>query len=224
MKSYIPAGYFKYAGYISKDSNAQIQQDRSFYDSQKFKYRFNEDHTSYLKTPSVKYEPALPPRLKNHAAGQPSDWAGLPIPGEAKKWNAYSTLSSLKNSAEAQILSPDALARAQSSYHKKRNLEKLDHLSSTQELVSPQANKTVDDRVSVVNGLNLGGPNDDKASILTVDKLRKFNDINGYEHGPAAEGGAGEEDQEAADEQRDKVGDLASGNPNKGKGGKYLNG
>ncbi len=83
-------------------------------------------------------------------------------------------------------------------------------------------NKTVDDSQSQV-GLNLGGPNDDKASILTVDKLRKFNDINGYEHGPAAEN-PGEEDQEAADEQRDQVGELANGTPAKNKGGKYLNG
>lgn len=90
--------------------------------------------------------------------------------------------------------------------------------------MSPQNNKTVDDRMSTT-GLNLGGPNDDKASILTVDKLRKFNDIFGYEHGPAAEGFAeGDEDQEAAYEQRDKVGDLAHGTPAKGKGGKYLNG
>jgi hypothetical protein len=41
--------------------------------------------------------------------------------------------------------------------------------------------------------LNFGNPNDDKASILTVDRLRKFNDINGYEHGPAAEPEIGEE-------------------------------
>lgn len=135
MKSYIPAGYFKYAGYVSKDANQQVQQDRSFYDSQKFKYRFNEDHTSYLKTPSIKYEPALPPRQKNHAAGVTSDWACKPIPGEAKRW-AYSTVSSLKNTAEANILTPDALARAQSSYNKKRNLDKIDHISNTQENIA----------------------------------------------------------------------------------------
>ena len=71
--------------------------------------------------------------------------------------------------------------------------------------------------------MNFGNPYDDKASILTVDRLRKFNDINGYEHGPAAdiEGG---EDQEAVDEQRDRVDDLAS-SPNKNRGGrKYFNG
>jgi hypothetical protein len=62
-KTFIPAGYFKYAGYVSKDSNPQVQYDRSFYDSQKFKYRFNEDLPSTVpKTPSIKYEPALPPK------------------------------------------------------------------------------------------------------------------------------------------------------------------
>ena len=68
--------------------------------------------------------------------------------------------------------------------------------------------------------MNIGNANDDKASILTVDRLRKFNDINGYEHGPAAEAeGAGEEHDE---ENRDKVEELAT--PIKGKGRKYLNG
>jgi hypothetical protein len=101
-KTYIPAGYFKYAGYVSKDSNPQIQQDRSFYDSQKFKYRFNEElSTMQPRTPSVKApEPVLPPKLKNHAAGQPSDWAGSPIPGQVKHW-AYNTTSSLKTAAAA---------------------------------------------------------------------------------------------------------------------------
>ena len=26
---------------------------------------------------------------------------------------------------------------------------------------------------------------DDKESVITQDKLKKFNEINGYEHGPA---------------------------------------
>lgn len=68
--------------------------------------------------------------------------------------------------------------------------------------------------------MNFGNPNDDKASILTVDRLRKFNDINGYEHAPAAEAeGAAEENEE---ENRDKVEDLAT--PLKSKGRKFLNG
>ena len=71
--------------------------------------------------------------------------------------------------------------------------------------------------------MNFGNPNDDKASILTVDRLRKFNDINGYEHGPAADVPAAD-DQDAADEQRDQVNDLVA-TPLKNKGGrKYLNG
>jgi hypothetical protein len=114
---------------------------------------------------------------------------------------------------ESQILTPDALARAQSSYHKKRNLEKIDHFSNTQE------NIATGDGAGL---MNFGNPNDDKASILTVDRLRKFNDINGYEHGPAAEaeGAAGEDHDE---ENRDKVEELAT--PLKTKGGrKYLNG
>jgi len=120
-------------------------------------------------------------------------------------------VSSFKNVGESQILTPDALARAQSSYHKKRNLDKLDHFSNTQENIANNEGGL----------MNFGNPNDDKASILTVDRLRKFNDINGYEHGPAAEPeGAGEENDE---ENRDKVEELAT--PMRAKGGrKYLNG
>jgi hypothetical protein len=55
------------------------------------------------RTPSVRApEPVLPPKLKNHAAGQPSDWAGAPIPGQVKHW-AYNTTSSLKTAAAAQL-------------------------------------------------------------------------------------------------------------------------
>ena len=143
----------------------------------------------------MKYEPALPPKQKNHAAGVSSDWACKPIPGEAKRW-AYSTVSSFKNVAANQILSPDALDRAQSSYHKKRNLDKIEHANTYQDVVTHEQSAS-----QVGSFLNFGNPNDDKASILTVDRLRKFNDINGYEHGPAADMAA--DDQDAADENRD---------------------
>jgi hypothetical protein len=46
---------------------------------------------------------------------------------------------------------------------------------------------------------------------LTTDKLRKFNDINGFEHGPSGEA----EDQDAWDEAKDQVVDLP-GSPTKG--------
>ncbi len=60
---------------------------------------------------------------------------------------------------------------------------------------------------------NLGTPNDDKASILTHDKLKKFNDINGSEHGPEIE---------IESENRDQVNELAA-SPSKIKS-KALNG
>lgn len=44
-----------------------------------------------------------------------------------------------------------------------------------------------------------------------MDRLRKFNDINGYEHGPAAE----PEEQEALDEAKDQVVDLSPPKPSK---------
>ena len=199
-KTFIPAGYFKYAGYISKDANAQVQQDRSFYDSQKFKYRFNEElSTLQPRTPSVRAtEPALPPKLKNHAAGQPSDWAGSPIPGQVKHW-AYQTTNYLKSSAAAQLHKTEDLSRVGSGYAKKR--------------IIGDAGSVNRDTLPKIDSTNFGGPQDDRASTLTKDKLRKFNDINGYEHGPAA---AEADDQEALDEVRDQVVDLP-GSPTKGR-------
>lgn len=43
MKVFQPVGYTKYGRWVSKDAPAQCQQDGSFYDSQKFQYRFNEE-------------------------------------------------------------------------------------------------------------------------------------------------------------------------------------
>lgn len=66
-------------------------------------------------------EPIVPAKMKNHAAGQPSDWAGSPIPGQVKHW-AYNTTSSLKTAAAAQLQNTEDLARAASGYAKRRNI------------------------------------------------------------------------------------------------------
>jgi hypothetical protein len=121
----------------------------------------------------------LPPKLKNHAAGQTSDWAGTPIPGQVKHW-AYQTTGSIKSGAAAQLQNPEDFPRVGSGYAKKRAVGDTGS-------VSRDAFPKID---------NFGGPQDDRASTLTRDKLRKFNDINGFEHGPAGEA----EEQEAYDE------------------------
>lgn len=72
---------------------------------------------------------------------------------------------------------------------------------------------------------------DEKASIITQDKLKKFNEIYGYEHGPATENQDEEEGMDGdqvsnpneGEEQRDEVhslqnkGDLKSQAALKGK-------
>ena len=46
----------------------------------------------------------------------------------------------------------------------------------------------MDDRELEKMGQNLNiGDQDDKASVITQDKLKKFNEIYGFEHGPAVE-------------------------------------
>lgn len=44
--------------------------------------------------------------------------------------------------------------------------------------------------------LNLENDRDDKTSVITQDKLKKFNEIYGYEHGPAVEGAQDEDDHQ----------------------------
>lgn len=67
------------------------------------------------RTPSVRApEPVLPPRLKNHAAGQASDWAETHIPGQVKHW-AYQTTGSIKRDSHAEDFT-----RVGSGYAKKR--------------------------------------------------------------------------------------------------------
>jgi len=86
MKTFLPVGFSHTKQFVSKDAPAQQQQDASFYDSSKFtKTRFNEELAASRVGSAVGskalFEPAVPPKYKNHAAGQPSDWAQTPIPG-----------------------------------------------------------------------------------------------------------------------------------------------
>lgn len=64
------------------------------------------------------------------------------------------------------------------------------------------------------------GKDADKASVITTDKLKKFNEIYGFEHGPAVEGDNEEEEvgvdedmsnPNEGDEQRDEVHSLGQG-------------
>ena len=50
--------------------------------------------------------------------------------------------------------------------------------------------------------------NDDRASIITQDKLKKFNEIYGFDHGPAVEGEEENEDEQFREEEQS--------NPNEG--------
>jgi hypothetical protein len=56
-----------------------------------------------------------------------------------------------------------------------------------------------------------------------MDRLRKFNDINGYEHGPAAANNAEQEAVELDyDEAKDIVNDLLASPSKGGKGGRNM--
>jgi hypothetical protein len=72
----------------------------------------------------------------------------------------------------------------------------------------------MDDKELEKMGKNLDiDDKDDRASVITQDKLKKFNEIFGYENGPALEGEEDDQDQEEpsnheGDEQRDEVHSL----------------
>lgn len=75
--------------------------------------------------------------------------------------------------------------RAQSSYVKKRIFDKINDMNE-QQFDSVSQNMNLEEK-------------DDKESVITQDKLKKFNEINGYENGPAIE-----------QEEEDEVHELAS--------------
>ena len=115
----------------------------------------------------------------------------------------------MKASAAAQLLKPEDLARAQSGYAKRRN----------------NAAETTNSQTGGA-GAGVGGPQDDKISILTMDRLRKFNDINGYEHGPAAnaeqEGAQQQQPELDYEEAKDLVNDLIASPSKGGKAGRNM--
>ena len=86
--------------------------------------------------------------------------------------------------------------RAQSSYFKKRIIDQINMMDDRQ-LENMSKNLNIEEK-------------DEKASVITQDRLRKFNEIYGFEHGPAT----GDEEQNEEEEQ-DKPADLLS-NPNEG--------
>ena len=83
MKTFQPVGYSNSKNIVSKDAPAQQQQDAAFYHSSQFtQSRFNEELSRVSSgVNKVPFEPGVLPKYKNHAAGQPSDWAQAPIPG-----------------------------------------------------------------------------------------------------------------------------------------------
>lgn len=46
--------------------------------------------------------------------------------------------------------------------------------------------------------MNINKGEDDRASVITTDKLKKFNEIYGFENGPAMQNGEEDEDELAS--------------------------
>lgn len=86
----------------------------------------------------------------------------------------------------------ESMARARTSYVKKRLFGRnFDSVSSASQIGHNQP-------------INFASPADDKASIITLGRLKEFNNINGYENGPATDAVQQIADEaEEVDEQKD---------------------
>jgi hypothetical protein len=89
-----------------------------------------------------------------------------------------STIGRGENKNQQEVLNKaETQSRAQSSYFKKRILDKINQMDDNDLLQR------------IGHDLNIEeGKDADKASVITTDKLRKFNEIYGFDNGPAVEG------------------------------------
>ena len=91
---------------------------------------------------------------------------------------------------------------------KRKILERINQLDDNQlEQIEKELDVKPDDIKAYANG---SISNEDRASIITQDRLKKFNEIYGYENGPATRIEEGTEE----DDQQDAIDDQS--NPNEG--------
>ena len=95
---------------------------------------------------------------------------------------------------------------------KRKILDRINQLDERQlEQMEKDLEFKTDDIKAYANG---SISNEDKASIITQDRLKKFNEIYGYENGPATRIEEGQEDGEEMDQQELGIDDQS--NPNEG--------
>ena len=188
MKTYIPTDYFKHAGYIKKGDTPSQKDTQSQYGG----------GAGTQNRPKTAAQSKFTTERFNEQVNFGSK-------GQ-KKDEALSAYSRAPPSVSKSVMGGAAPqsetgGRAQSSYFKKRILDKINMMDET-ELEKMSKNLAVDDK-------------DERASVITQDRLKKFNEIYDYEHGPAV---LNNEDQNQEDEEGEfgeRVGDLLS-NPNEG--------
>jgi hypothetical protein len=94
---------------------------------------------------------------------------------------------------------------------KRKILDRINQLDEKQlEQMEKELEVKTDDIKAYANG---SISNEDKASIITQDRLKKFNEIYGYENGPATRIEEGQEEGEEIDQE---LGVDDQSNPNEG--------
>lgn len=217
IKVYIPKEYFKHTGYIKDEEDGKMQSRQQPRKPQTpFKERFNEK-LEYPGAPSQKSGKQM---INNQAAR--IRHVGGPGAGGDDSVSVLSKMVSQVDDTRSKAASSEVLSyhtgvsRPQTaSVMKRKILERINQLDEKElsKIGRDLDVKPEDARAYANNASSIG--NDDKASIITQDRLRKFNEIYGYEHGPAAmQLGEGNEEEENAEQDQQPIDEQS--NPNEG--------
>eukprot|EP00347_Sterkiella_histriomuscorum_P011364 403372734 len=183
MKVYIPKEYYQHAGYMAKDQRSQISTTKSQMAANEQKQSIN-DFKKERFNEQLNY---------NSKANKKDEALSAYSKGPQSTIGAQSVKQAPHNQDKFETQS-----RAQSSYFKKRILDRI-NMMDEQDLEKIGHDLNIEDR-------------DDKASVITQDKLKKFNEIYGFEGGPAVEDQQEDEEEVSnpneGDEQRDEVHSL----------------
>ena len=196
IKVYIPKEYFKHTGYLKDEETAAAVGEVKSRSSMKsrqmprkpqtpFKERFNEK-LEYPNAPSQKSGSKVinqGPKLRHVGPGGNGDDAVSVLS------RVISQVDDIRSKATASdIMSVQTGVTTKSrpqtaSMMKRKILERINQLDEKQlEQIEKELDVKPDDIKAYANG---SISNDDRASIITQDRLKKFNEIYGYENGPA---------------------------------------
>jgi hypothetical protein len=224
IKVYIPKEYFKHTGYIKDEESAAATGDAKSRTSMKsrqmprkpqtpFKERFNEK-LEYPNAPSQKSGSKVinqGPRLRHVGPGANGDDSISVLSRVISQVDDFKSKASASDLMSAHTGASGRSRPQTASMMKRKILDRINQLDEKQlEQMEKELEVKTDDIKAYANG---SISNEDKASIITQDRLKKFNEIYGYENGPATRIDEGQEEGEEFDQE---LGVDDQSNPNEG--------